>query len=208
MQLLVVRHGETEFNRAGRYLGALDPALTLEGVAQAGLLRDELANRLDVVFCSPLRRAKQTAEIICWGTSLESTELPWLRERNVGVFEGLTPGEAKERFAELWERNITRQWAAAPLGGETIEQVVARVREGLAKLYSAHVGSRCVLVCHGFVAKVVRALCGAGFEDFFEWQLPNGGVLNVMANRSFDTDAQVRPLPSVAPGLCAGQVQR
>ena len=208
MQLLVVRHGETEFNREGRYLGALDPALTPAGVAQAARLREELAGKRCVVYCSPLRRARETAEVICSGTNLKPIEFPWLRERHVGVFEGLTRDEAKERFPGLWEQNITRLWASAPFGGETIERVVMRVRDGLGELYSSVSGESGILVCHGFVAKVVRALCGAGFDDFFEWQLPNGGVLTVTANRSFDTDAQLRPLLPVAPTLCAGQVRR
>ncbi|HWI83666.1 histidine phosphatase family protein [Ramlibacter sp.] len=189
MELLVIRHGETEFNRAGRYLGALDPELTDRGKEQAIALRPLLAD-IDVVLCSPLRRARQTAELICAGRALSPVPVEWLRERHVGVFEGLTRSEAQARFPELWARNITRHWAAAPPGGESIEQVVQRVREGLAELAASCPGRRVALVCHGFVAKVLRAIGHAGFDDFFDWQLPNAGVYAMTVDGAFDTAAQ------------------
>ena len=64
MKLLVVRHGEIQFNVEHRYLGALDPELTAKGIAQATALHSALPVHLDAIVCSPLRRAQQTAEIL------------------------------------------------------------------------------------------------------------------------------------------------
>ena len=105
--------------------------------------------------------------------------VPAFRERDVGLFEGLTQAEARTRYPELWARNITRRWAEAPPGGETIDEVIARVSQGLTELASTMQGERILLVAHGVVAKVIRAVTIAGFDDFFEWQLPNGGMLSV-----------------------------
>ena len=89
MKLLVVRHGQTQFNAEQRYLGALDPELNATGMAQASALRGKRPATLDVVVSSPLRRARQTAEIICSSGSVKPIVNEAFRERNVGVFEGL-----------------------------------------------------------------------------------------------------------------------
>ena len=176
-RLLVVRHGQTQFNAEHRYLGALDPELNATGVAQAEALRAALPAQLDAVLCSPLRRAWQTAEIICddrdWTPQVHAD----FRERHVGVFEGLTQKEACTLYPALWAQNITRQWHAAPTGGETIAEVVDRVSHGLKVIAEQHKGQTVALVAHGFVAKVARAVSLAGFDDFFDWQLENGAVL-------------------------------
>ena len=66
-----------------------------------------------------------------------------------------------------------------PPGGETLNEVVARVSQGLLELTSSAQGERVLLVAHGVVAKVIRAVTSAGFDDFFDWQLANGGMLTV-----------------------------
>lgn len=187
MKLLVVRHGETWLNAEHRYLGALDPELSAKGITQATALRSVLPAHLDAIVCSPLRGARQTAEIIGNVRDQRPTIVGAFRERNVGVFDGLTQKEAKTRFPELWAQNVTRLWQAAPIGGETIHEVVTRVAKGLDDLYANHAGMVVALIAHGFVAKVVRAICRSDFQDFFEWQLANGAVceLTLTANPSF-----------------------
>jgi len=202
MKLLIVRHGETQFNAEGRYLGALDPELNATGISQARALNAVLPANLTAVVCSPLRRARQTAEIVCQGRNIEPSMNGAFRERNVGVFEGLTQEEAKARFPEFWAQNVTRLWERAPEGGETIAEVVERVVEGLRQVYERYQGKVVVLVAHGFVAKVARAVTLAGFDDFFEWQLANGTVceLALMANPSIEraSSSVLRTLLSAA----------
>ncbi|WP_298581747.1 histidine phosphatase family protein [uncultured Luteimonas sp.] len=191
MKLLVVRHGETRFNAEHRYLGALDPDLNAKGVSQALVLSSTLPRCVDAIVCSPLQRARRTAEIIGSERGQNPTVIDAFRERNVGVFEGLTQAEAQARFPELWSQNVTRLWEGAPTGGETIDEVVTRVAKGLDDLYESHAGRAVALVAHGFVAKVVRAICRTDFQDFFEWQLANAAVceLTLTANNSF------KPMP-------------
>ena len=85
-------------------------------------------------------------------------------------------------------RNITRRWAEAPPGGETLDEVIARISQGVTELVSTMQGERILLVAHGVVAKVIRAVTIAGFDDFFAWQLPNGGMLVV------NIDTSISPL--------------
>lgn len=174
MRLYVVRHGQTLANAEHRYLGSLDPALTDTGREQATALRLELPDSIDGIVVSPLLRARQTAEILNYRSHLPVQIIEHFRERHVGVFEGLTQAEAQQRHPDLWQRNITRQWDAAPPGGESIAEVVARVHQGLVTLAKVSAAQNVLLVGHGFVAKVIRALIRRDFSDFFDWQLGNG----------------------------------
>lgn len=188
MKLLVVRHGETQLNAEHRYLGALNPDLNAKGVSQAMELHRLLPANIDAVVCSPLRRARQTADILCQSRGLHPEVNNAFRERHVGVFEGLTQEEARIQFPELWSQNVTRSWGGAPTGGETINEVVKRVADGVNHLYNSYAGKVVALVAHGFVAKVARAVIQEGFQDFFNWQLANGAVceLTVTPDPSID----------------------
>lgn len=177
MNLYVVRHGQTWANAEQRYLGALDPELSETGVGQAHELCGRLPVRVDALVSSPLLRARQTADILGIHLGLATCIVDGFRERNVGVFEGLTQQEARQRHPDLWARNITRQWNAAPPGGESIAQVVRRVHRALLELEATWHSRNVVLVAHGFVAKTIRALALGDFSDFFQWQLPNAELL-------------------------------
>lgn len=183
MELVVIRHGETRANAEGRYLGALDMGLNETGWEQVGTLAQELVRETPFqrLLSSPLLRARQSADVISRALALPVQVIPTFRERHVGVFEGLTQAEARSRYPELWMRNITRRWAEGPPDGESLDAVIARVSSGLIALADEAQGERVLLVAHGVVAKVVRAVTTKGFADFFEWQLHNGGrlVINI-----------------------------
>lgn len=177
MHLYVVRHGETWANVEHRYLGSLDPGLTERGKQQAQALEAQLPSHIDAIIVSPRLRAQQTADILNRGLHLQLQTMDCFGERDVGVFEGLTQAEAKDLHPHLWSQNITRQWDIGPTGGESIADVVMRVREGLLGLAETLPSKNVVLVAHGFIAKIIRALARQDFSDFYDWQLPNGNVL-------------------------------
>jgi broad specificity phosphatase PhoE len=179
VRLLLVRHGRTRSNAEGRYQGTIDTPLDEVGLAQAHALDAQLPRDLDLVLASPLRRARETAEILCAARGLPLAIEPGFRERGVGVYEGLTTAEIRERFPDLWARGIARSWDEAPPGGEPIGALVARVATALAGVRDAYAGRRVVLIAHGFVAKAVRAICLGRADDWFQWQLDNAAVLDV-----------------------------
>ncbi|PPA31850.1 histidine phosphatase family protein [Aeromonas jandaei] len=204
MELVVIRHGETQANAEGRYQGALDIGLNESGQRHIARLADEIAATqapFDRLLASPLQRTRESAAIFARQLDLPVELAPAFRERHVGLFEGLTQAEAKSRYPELWARNITRRWAEAPLGGETLDEVVARVSQGLLELTSSAQGERVLLVAHGVVAKVIRAVTSAGFDDFFDWQLANGGMLTVHFPVPLTPD---KPLPFFRPPSTGG----
>ena len=192
MHLYVIRHGETWANAEHRYLGALDPELTERGREQAASIRQKLPSGIEVLIVSPRLRAQQTAQILNHELNLEPVTMDAFRERDVGVFEGLTQAEAKALHPALWAQNITRQWAVGPTGGESIAEVVARVHQGLVELETRYPERVVLLVAHGFVAKVIRALAKGDFSDLFHWQLSNGEMLVL-------EDFNVKAPPATAP---------
>ncbi|MFK3799101.1 MULTISPECIES: histidine phosphatase family protein [unclassified Pseudomonas] len=199
MRLYLVRHGQTQANAEHRYLGSLDPELTSTGREQAAALRLELPDAIDGIVVSPLRRARQTAQIINYRLNLPLQVNEAFRERNVGVFEGLNQSEARALYPDLWQRNITRQWHVGPPQGESIAETVVRVHQGLQGLVQRASGQDVLLVGHGFVSKTVRALIRQDFSDFFDWQLGNGHWLvleNVERILGYGVPGQ-DPLPRV-----------
>jgi broad specificity phosphatase PhoE len=118
--LFLFRHGETDWNRAGRLQGHTDTPLNATGLAQAEALTERLRpHRLDAVVSSDLARAWTTGRIVAEGLGVPLIREPLLREAQIGEAEGLFWPEVKSRFGDtLTERWFTDDDAAFP-GGET-----------------------------------------------------------------------------------------
>jgi broad specificity phosphatase PhoE len=146
--ILLARHGETDWNREGRFQGWADPPLNATGRAQAVDLSVALmAEELAAVYSSPLRRAYGTAEIVAASRDLEPARIDALREVDVGSWSGLTREEIEQRFPEQYAR-----WLAYDQGwedGETYEQMADRVVAALLELAAKHDGERILAVTHG-----------------------------------------------------------
>lgn len=155
--ILLARHGETDWNRAGRFQGHADPPLNETGRAQAAELAQELrAEELAAVYSSPLRRALETAEVVAGSHGLEAIPVAGLREVDVGSWSGLTRAEVEERFPDQFAR-----WLAYGQGwddGETYEEMGRRAVAALLELAVAHDGERVVAVTHGGPIRAAFAL--------------------------------------------------
>jgi probable phosphoglycerate mutase len=169
--LLLVRHGETEWNREGRFQGQLDIPLSEVGRAQARALRERLgaaehAHLFDdghtAIVTSDLCRAHETAEIVFGRTGRTLHVRRELRELCYGVFEGLTRREIDERFPGALTAWLQGDRVFAMDGGESRAALHARVHDAVAQ-FLASVPHRCVaIVAHG---GVMRQLLSACFPD-------------------------------------------
>jgi broad specificity phosphatase PhoE len=151
MTIFLARHGETEWNRVGRWQGNTDIPLSDVGRAQARNLAERLRPRgITEIFASDLSRARETAEIVAETLGVTRVRLdPRLRERGFGCFEGLTREECEERHPEVWARYLADR-RTVPTGAEPQEQVVARVVAALtAVATSADLASHVLVVSHG-----------------------------------------------------------
>ena len=133
--LYLARHGETEWNRIGRWQGATDIPLSDVGRAQARLLAERLRDRrIARVHASQLSRALETAQIIAAHLGAPApTADPRLRERGYGAFEGLTREECAERFPEVWEQYLADRRAVPP-GAEPQAEVTERMTGAMTEI--------------------------------------------------------------------------
>jgi probable phosphoglycerate mutase len=149
---IVVRHGETAWNAQGRVQGHLDSPLNEEGLVQALLVGERLgAERFDQFFCSDLGRARQTAQPIADRSGKLPTTTSQLRERNLGVFQGLTGIECEQTYPDDYHRFRQREPDHAMPGGESIRELYQRVTSCFEALAAEHPDQRIVVVTHGGV---------------------------------------------------------
>ena len=148
MAVVLVRHGETEWSRAGRHTGRTDVPLTEHGRAQAEAVGGALRGReLGLVLTSPLGRALETCRLAGFGDRAELRD--GLMEWDYGAYEGRTTTEIRE------ERPGWTLWGDGVLEGETVEQVGARVDRVLDEVRSLE--GDALLFAHGHVLRVLTA---------------------------------------------------
>jgi len=191
--LLIIRHGESEWNVERRWQGWLDAPLTSLGEKQA-LQRAEAIARSGffpaTIHCSDLGRALQTAEIIA--ALLGATTRPHtaLRERNAGEWAGHTADEIDERWPGLrmaWRRG---ELAAIP-GGEDDDDVIARVVPALAEILDGPTPA--MIVTHHGVLRLVATRAGAAIDTL----IPNlGGYWFEADNGALSRPEPIEPLAS------------
>jgi broad specificity phosphatase PhoE len=160
-RFVLIRHGESTWNAAGRWQGQGDPPLSPSGREQVARLAAELAGEgIERIVASDLARAKQTAAIL--GDTLGLTP-EWdarLRELDIGCWTGLTRGEIARRDRAGLERFERGGPEARADGGECRREIADRVRSSIAEITREHSGRCVAIVAH---LGVVRALL-AGAE--------------------------------------------
>lgn len=149
-RVLVLRHGESEWNVAGRWQGRADVPLTERGRQQA-LLAAERLDRVDAIFASTLQRASHTAELICATLGAPAPMLDArLVETDVGPWEGLTRDDIDTRWPGYLDTMRT------PEGFEPSHSVVGRVHSSFVELASRHPGSTLLVISHSGVIRTLR----------------------------------------------------
>jgi broad specificity phosphatase PhoE len=148
-RLILIRHGETDWNVEGRYQGQADPPLNQRGLAQARQLAQKLRGvGLDVLYSSPLRRALQTARILAEALDVPLHTEPRLMEIHQGEWQTLLYTEIAAHYPELFDRWQTEPWTVTLPGGENIAQVQERVYAAVDEILSRHEGQCIGMVTH------------------------------------------------------------
>ena len=130
--------------------------------------------KLDAAVSSPMLRARQTADIVCAALGMPYAIYGQFAERDMGVYEGLTRDEARERYPELWNRQCTQKPDDAPDGGETLRQACARIDAGVSQLRRDFGDMTILLICHGFAARAVNRYClDLSFDEMAGFTLGN-----------------------------------
>jgi broad specificity phosphatase PhoE len=172
-RIVLVRHGQTAWNRDVRFRGQADLALDEFGLEQAETTGRYLAQRwpVDAVYASPMRRALQTAEAIAKAHGLAAQPFDGLLDIDFGAWQGHSPQEVGKHYPDL-----LRAWWEAPHmvqipEGESLDDVRDRVVAGLSQVVEHHQGQTVALVGHTVVNRVLLcAVLGLGNEHFWRLQ--------------------------------------
>jgi len=176
-ELIVMRHGETDWNRQHRFQGQIDVPLNAAGRAQAERLAWRLSREaFDVIVASDLQRARATAEATAAGRTIESEPL-W-REQSFGVLEGLDAPTIAERHPGLWAQWVLHEADfALPGGGESVRMFHDRVLRALERLVRSHAGARVAVFTHGGVLDMLwRAARKLPLHGPRVCDIPNTGI--------------------------------
>lgn len=170
LTLLLVRHGATAWNEGGQWQGWTDNPLGDAGRAQTRALREELAGQtFDAVYSSDLTRARQTAELALPGRALRLDAR--LRELNLGDYEGHTLAQMQAHGGYAgWQAD---PWAQAVPGGESLQDVAARMRGWLTDVQAEFPGGRVIAFSHSIALRTLaRDLLGLPLEPQVNYPIP------------------------------------
>lgn len=160
MRLILVRHGETDWNTAGRYQGQADPPLNAKGRAQAQTLALDLMNsHIDAIYSSDLQRARETAEIVSGKLGLVVTYDRRLREMNLGEWEGLLESEIIAGYPVEWDARAHDPLGSRAPGGESLLELAERLWASANDIGRAHPTDGVLIISHGLA--LATLLCRA-----------------------------------------------
>jgi probable phosphoglycerate mutase len=185
-EILLIRHGETEWNAVRRLQGHLDVALNAEGERQAAALGQALLDEpLDVIVASDLQRAMQTAQAIAQPRGMIVQVDPGLRERCYGAFEGVMYSEIAERFPEAyaaWQaRDIDARFPPGERQAETLREFHDRAIDTITRLAELHNHTKIALVTHGGVLECAyRAAKGVGLLSPRDFDIFNASINRIV----------------------------
>ena len=155
--IVLIRHGETEWNIIGRYQGQADPPLNFNGIAQAQLLANKLLqSSIDVIYTSPLLRTKETAEIISEKLNVQQIDEPRLMEINQGDWQTRLRSEIEELYPDLFAAWEKTPWEVSPPGGEHLSDVQLRVTNAIDDIVSREPGQKIGLVTHRIPIALIK----------------------------------------------------
>ena len=178
-RIIAIRHGETDWNLAGRVQGQMATAgLNAKGRWQAQQVAHALASEsIQALYASDLLRAHETAQYIGQTTGLAVQTDAGLRERGFGLFEGKTFAESEVLWPELALRWRKREPDFAPADGESLLSFEERITKIVHALAAINSGKQIVLVSHGGVMDALyRAATRQGLQAPRTWQLGNAAI--------------------------------
>jgi probable phosphoglycerate mutase len=177
-RILLVRHGETDWNATGRIQGHSDTPLNAAGRRQAQLTARRLAREpIQALYSSDLARAHETATIIGVPLGLTVITSRRLRERQYGAWEGLTAAEIQAQYPEQYALWRARSTDFAPPEGETRSQLLARALSELQTIAGQHAGEVVAVVTHGGLCYVlISHIVGSVDGDQREFTFGNASI--------------------------------
>jgi phosphoserine phosphatase len=170
--ILLIRHGQTEWNRVERFRGRVDVPLNDTGLRQAEATGRRVADmaRPVALYSSPLSRAVKTAEAIGKHVNLTVEIHPGLVDINYGDWHTLTPDEVRSQWPEMLETWYNQPHLAYIPGGESLGEIRVRAMRTVNDLASRHTGQTIILVSHTVINRIIL-MCVMGIENERFWRI-------------------------------------
>ena len=169
-RIYLIRHGETEDADARRYKGHIDVPLSEKGIEQIKRLSKYISRDtvLTAVFTSDLSRAVTSAEIIAGPHGVRPVSVKGIKERNFGVWEGMSFDEIREKWPEAFSAWAENPLEFSPMEGESTGEVRERAVKAFNEIVAKHNGSTIAIVAHGGINRVlICELLGIPLENIF-----------------------------------------
>ena len=190
MNLILIRHGQSEWNALNQFTGWKDPDLTATGIQEAhnaGKIINSLEINFDLFFTSALIRAQNTAEIILKeiSQSLPTIKDQALNERNYGDLAGLNKDDARKRWGDEQVHIWRRSYDIPPPGGESLKDTGERVLPFFMKEILPHVceGKNVLVAAHGnSLRSLIKFLDNISDEDIVKLEIPTGAPIHYVIN--------------------------
>jgi broad specificity phosphatase PhoE len=199
--LFLARHGETDWNAAGRWQGHTDVPLNANGRAQASALAELMRReRIAAIASSDLVRALATAEIVAAALGLTVAHVDRdLREQRFGRFEGLTRSECEARFPQEWTRYVADARAAPP-DGESREALLRRVKRAVHRIADELASPALVVMHGGAMRSLLRDHVGAAAHPavalWLRQGIPNAAAFRLTVASSQIVEAMPMEVPA------------
>ena len=182
MRVILIRHGQTEWNLLQKYQGQTDIPLTDLGRTQAQRAGEYLASNetIEALYCSDLSRTRETAEIVGKAVGLHPSCDARLREISFGVWEGLTFTEVYEKYPEDFDHWHKDAFKTKVPGAESFEQVMNRAMEAIKEIMAKHKGIKgtIAIVTHGGVIKAILSQSEAK-NDLWQTGVEPGSITTI-----------------------------
>lgn len=177
IRIILVRHGETRWNKECKFQGRMDIELNENGLKQGKAIADALKNvKIDAIYSSPLKRSFATAEMIAADHNIEIVGEPSFNEIDHGFWEGLTVDEVNKEFGDLYQSWLTSPEKAEMPEGESLEEVRRRAIDALEKILAKHKdGETILIVAHDAINKVI-ILHALELDNSHFWQVKQGNA--------------------------------
>ncbi len=178
LEIILVRHGETDWNVSEVFRGRADVELNEAGLKQAELLGEYLSGvKIDAIYSGPLQRALKTAELIAGYQALEVNIVQGLIDFDYVEWQGLSHQEVKVKFKEIYARWLSHPGRVKIPAGESLEDVRKRAGAVVDDVIERHGEGRVVLVSHRVVNKIlICALLGLDNSHFWNVKLDTCGI--------------------------------
>lgn len=182
MKLLLIRHGQTDWNVEGKIQGSYNSELNDNGIRQAKELSEKIINghyKFSKIYTSRQKRAIKTAQILSEAARIDYVPIEGLEEINLGLWEGLSWAEVKEKFPNEYEEWYVNRRYTQPPQGESYQQMLERVLTVIHKIIGEN-DKNIAIVTHSAVIMCIQCyLTDTPFEEMTKFKTDNTAIIEL-----------------------------